>query len=352
MFGYFNGLATLGGGTPNNDGRYVGGIAPGAAGQTPGVGGESVLDFLARARTLDRPFCLFVSLVNPHDIGFYPDGWQHGGYRREEFAHLGIGLPPNLADDLATKPKIQREARAAFDKSAPLAGTDAQRDYVNFYAFLHKIVDQRIMTILDALDAHGLTERTIVVRLADHGELGLSHGMREKSYSAYEEMIHVPLVVSNPLLYPEPRETQAFYSHLDLLPTLVELAGAPELASHGLGRSIVPVLRDPSARVQDSVLFSYDDVFGLAAGTAGANLRALRERDWTYAVYFGIDGSGIEYELYDLKTDPLQMNNLLHGPPPAQLRSEWARLHDMLTRKLVEAANLPLSFPWPLVAPI
>ena len=348
MFGYFNGLATLGGGTPNNDGRYVSGVTPGASGQTPGVGGESVLDFISRASMLGRPFCLFVSLVNPHDIGFFPDGWKDGGYRREEFAGLGIELPPNFADDLATKPKIQREARAAFDKSAPLRDLDVQRDYVNFYAYLHKVVDQRIMTILDALDTHGLTERTIVFRLADHGELGLSHGMREKSYSAYEEMIHIPLVVSNPILYPEPLETQAFYSHLDLLPTLAELAGVPEPASYGLGRSMVPVLRDPSASVQDSILFSYDDVFGLPAGAAGANLRALRERDRTYAVYFGIDGSGIEYELYDLATDPLQMKNLVHGSPPVDVRSEWARLHEALTQKLVEAANLPVSFPWPI----
>ena len=347
MFGYFNGLATLGGGTPDNDGRYVSGVTRGAAGQTPGVGGESVLDFIARAPLLDRPFCLFVSLVNPHDIGFFPDGWKDGGYHREEFAALGIDLPPNLVDDLATKPKIQREARAALDKSAPLAGSDAQRDYVNFYAYLHKIVDRRITTILDALDTHGLTERTIVVRCADHGELGLSHGMREKSYSAYEEMIHIPLVVSNPLLYPEPRETQAFYSHLDLLPTLAELAGVPELASDRLGRSMVPVLRDPSSSVQDSVLFSYDDVFGLPAGAAGANLRALRQGDWTYAVYFGIDGSGIEYELYDLATDPFQLKNLLHELPPADVRSDWARLHRALTQKLVDAANLPVSFPWP-----
>jgi choline-sulfatase len=68
---------------------------------------------------------------------------------------------------------------------------------------------------------------------------------------------------------------------------------------------------------------------------------------WTYAVYFGIDGSGIEYELYDLATDPLQMKNLLHGSPPADIRSEWARLHEALTQKLIEAANLPVSFPWP-----
>ena len=348
MLGYFDGLTTLGGGAPNNDGRYVSGVTAGAAGQTPGVGGESVLDFLARAHTLDRPFCLFVSLVNPHDVGFFPDGWKEGGYRREDFAVLGINLPPNLADDLTTKPTIQSRARAAFEKSAPLADRDARRDYVNFYAYLHKVVDARIMTILDALAEHGLTERTVVVRLADHGELGLSHGMREKSYTAYEEMIRVPLVVSNPRLYLEPRETQSFYSHLDLLPTLAELAGAPELASYGLGRSIAPVLRAPSTSVQESVLFSYDDVFGLPAGTAGANLRALRERDWTYAMYFGIDGTGIEYELYDLKTDPFQMTNLLHGSPPADVRAEWTRLHALLTQKLVAAANLPVSFPWPM----
>lgn len=348
VFGTFSGLATLGGGNPNNDGRYVSGVTPGATGQTLGVGGESVLDFLARADTLGRPFCLFVSLVNPHDIGFFPDGWKDGGYRREDFAALGIDLPPNFADDLSSKPKVQSQTRAAFDASAPLPDVQTRRDYVNFYAYLHKVVDQRITTILDALNANGLTENTIILRFADHGELGLSHGMREKSYSAYEEMIHIPMVISNPRLYPKPRETQAFYSHLDLLPTLAELAGVPRLASYGLGKSIVPVMRDPSASVQDSVLFSYDDVFGLPAGAAGANLRALREQNWTYAAYFGIDGSGIEYELYDLATDPLQMKNLLHGQPAADVRSEWARLHETLTRKLVTAGNLPTSFPWPL----
>lgn len=89
-------------------------------------------------------------------------------------------------------------------------------------------------------------------------------------------------------------------------------------------------------------------MFRLPAGAAGANLRTLRERDWAYSVYFGIDGGGIEYELYDLATDPLQMKNLLHGSSPAEVRAEWARLHELLTGKLVNAANLPVSFPWPI----
>jgi hypothetical protein len=47
-------------------------------------------------------------------------------------------------------------------------------------------------------------------------------------------------------------------------------------------------------------------------------------------------------------TDPLQMKNLVHESPPANVRSDWARLDGVLTQKLVEAANLPVSFPWPI----
>src|SRR5580693_265130 len=99
-FGQFDGLRTLGGAKPNNDGRYVNGPDPSDIGQTAGVGGESVVEFLKnRAPTLGKPFCLFVSLVNPHDIGVFPgswmkpSAWKQAGYRREDFAHLGIKLP-------------------------------------------------------------------------------------------------------------------------------------------------------------------------------------------------------------------------------------------------------------------
>src|SRR6516165_7492375 len=65
-FGIYDGLATLGGANPNNDGRYIEGVTPGARDQTAGFG-ESLVDFLKnRAGKLGKPFCLFVSLVNPH----------------------------------------------------------------------------------------------------------------------------------------------------------------------------------------------------------------------------------------------------------------------------------------------
>jgi choline-sulfatase len=138
-FGKFDGLRTLGGAGPNNDGRYVSGHDPSDRGQTAGVGGESVVEFLKnRARTLGKPFCLFISLVNPHDIGVYPgfwmkpSAWIQAGYRRDDFAHLGIKLPDNYADDLSTKPKIQKRARDAYNKFAPLSSAQARADYVKF----------------------------------------------------------------------------------------------------------------------------------------------------------------------------------------------------------------------------
>jgi choline-sulfatase len=354
-FGKFDGLRTLGGAGPNNDGRYVNGLNPSDRGQTAGVGGESVVEFLKnRARKPDKPFCMFISLVNPHDIAVYPGSWMkpsawtQAGYRRDDFANLGIKLPNNYSDDLSTKPKIQKRARDAYDKFAPLDGAKAREDYVNFYAYLHTVVDKHITTVLDTLEETGRMNDTIILRLADHGEGGLSHGMREKAYTAYEEMIHIPLIVHNPKLYPEPLETEAFYDHLNLLPTILDLAGIPDAESYGIRNSIVPIMRDPSKTVQDHTIFSFDDVFFVPANAPGGHIRAIREGDWTYAVYFGLDGAGLEYELYNIKNDPGQINNLVYRGPTRDTKKEWARLHRLLTDRLVASANLPDDFGWPL----
>jgi choline-sulfatase len=347
-FGKFNGIATLGGGDPDNDGRYVEGIKPGAHGQTPGFG-ESVVEFLKnRAPKLGKPFCLFVSLVNPHDVYVYPHFWKMAGYQREAFANLGVDLPPNYADDLRKKPSVQRAARDSYNKFAPLEDAHARREYVNFYAYLNTLADKHVMTVLDTLEETGLSDKTIVLRFADHGEGGLSHGMREKAYTVYEEMIHIPLIVHNPKIYPEPAQTAAFYDHLDLMPTILDLAGVSRPESYALGKSIVPVMRDPSKAVQNFTAFSFDDLFFLPAGIPGGHIRAIRVGDWTYAVYFGLDGNGLEYELYNLKSDPGQMDNLLYGEPASDVRKEWSRLHRILTRCFIDTGNLPDGFAWPI----
>lgn len=348
-------LTTLGGANPDNDGRYVSGVTPGAAGQVPGFG-RSVLDFL-NGYDGEKPFCLIVSLVNPHDVEFFPNGWDAAGYRLESFQDLGIGLPSNHADSLEDKPAVQGVLRGLKDGLAPLTDERWRLHYVNFYAYLQTVVDRHIMTILDALDARGLTEDTVVFRFADHGELGLSHGLREKVFTAYDEMIHVPLIVSNPAWYPAPLETEALYSHVDLLPTVARIAGIPQSLLDGLGcvgKDMAPVLKDPSATVQDSVLFSFDDARTFVETyrlpqRIPSRIRVLREKGWTYAVYFDAEGSHLEHELYDLTDDPGQLRNLAFEPPRpgSSLARERARLHEKLSQALVSKNALPPGFRWP-----
>jgi arylsulfatase A-like enzyme len=164
--------------------------------------------------------------------------------------------------------------------------------YANFYAYLQTVVDRHAMAILDALDARGPTEDTVILRFADHGELGLSHGMREKSWTAYDEMILVPLIVSCPAWYPSPLETEALYGHVDLAP-VARIAGVPQSSLDAVGcvgRDLGPVLRDPATEVQDAIVFAFQDnapfidAYGIPQRVP-TQLRALREKAWTYPVY-------------------------------------------------------------------
>ena len=76
--------------------------------------------------------------------------------------------------------------------------------------------------------------------------MGLSHGgLRQKAFNAYEETINVPIVVSNPVLFPEPAETDALAALIDLLPTIAALAGAERRAAACTGRDLVARARPP-----------------------------------------------------------------------------------------------------------
>jgi choline-sulfatase len=340
------GVPSMGGGTFDNDGRTVRGVTH--AGQTPGVAGaEGALDYLQTVATVPAaertPFALFVSLVNPHDITFFPTGWSDGGYVAEQFDGLDVALPPNADDPLDTKPSVQLAYRDAIDGVAPLFDNPADgataEQYVKFYAHVHRVVEPHIAAVLDELDRHELTESTIIVRTADHGEGGMSHGLREKAYNAYDEIIHVPLVISNPALFPTPRETDALWTHVDLLPTLADLAGADPV---GVGNSQLPVLLDPGTSVQDDVLFAFDDDFVLPADQTLGRLRALRDKRWTYAVYFDATATAFEYELYDNDADRFQLVNLVFDPSD-EIRPIWRDLHARLLARLASTRAIEES---------
>ncbi len=104
---------------------------------------------------------------------------------------------------------------------------DTDVTYRRLYHFLQVLVDAAIMRILDELEARGLADDTIVVFTSDHGDmLGAHGGLLQKWHNAYDESIRVPLLVSGPGIDATAPDVQVATSHVDLLPTLLGLAGA------------------------------------------------------------------------------------------------------------------------------
>ena len=171
------------------------------------------------------------------------------------------------------------------------------RNYLNFYGNLMRSSDSYLVNVLDKLEETGLFDDTLVVRTADHGEMGLAHGgLRQKNFNFYEEATRVPLVYSNPKLFPKPAQTDALVSHVDFLPTLASLAAAPKSARanwQGVDYSKL-VLHPPRPKpVQDYVVFTYDDYqSGQKSGPYPKppnHIVSIREGRWKLAKYYDVE---------------------------------------------------------------
>jgi choline-sulfatase len=342
-------ISQFGGGDANNDGRIMHSRGDAADGE------EGVLQYLRSVAPGRQPFFLVVSLVNPHDVLAYPRIWQDGGYESETWLDGEIGLPATVDEDLSTKPSAQWRFNAWANLGlGPLRDEAEQRNYVNFYGNLIKAADAALVALLDTLDETRLLDDTLIVRTSDHGEMGMAHGgMRQKSFNVYEESLRVPLVFSNPRLFPEARASDALVSHVDLLPTLASLIDAPDTARgswQGVDYSALLRERDSATppvpvHVQDHIVFTYDDVRcaqNVPQLVPPPNrIVSIRETRYKLARYY--DGDGIEpdqWEMYDLETDPDERVNLAFVG--SSLTAEQTAARKRLTAKLreVEATRL------------
>ena len=211
-----------GGGFVDNDGRFV--DSERRRGEN-----EGVLQYLDIDAAKEQPFFMVISLVNPHDVLFYPSKtFNEAGYD-DSWLEGEIQPPRTNEEDLSTKPTVQAEFLKIFNLTGKPETEAEKRAYLNYYGNLMRSSDSYLVNVLDKLEETGLYEDTLIVRTADHGEMGLTHGgMRQKNFNFYEEATRVPLVYSNPKLFPKPAETDALVSHVDFLPTLASLAAAPQ----------------------------------------------------------------------------------------------------------------------------
>jgi choline-sulfatase len=334
-----------GGGSYDNDGRFMNDQG------TPEAGTEGAVQYLTSMAAQSQPFFMVVSLVNPHDVLFYPSSYTSSGYDAS-WLQGEIEPPATANEDLSTKPTVQAQFLRLFNLSGPLPTRQMKRNYLNFYGNLMKSSDAYLVKILDTLKRTGLLNSTLVIATADHGEMGTAHGgMRQKNFNAYEESTRVPLVYSNPRLFKQPRRSAALVSHVDFLPTLASLVEAPAGARaswQGVDYSD-QILSSSPKPPQNYTVFTYDDFqSGQPRGpypTPPNHIVSIRERRWKIARYYDVAGKAPDqWELYDLANDPLERVNLAykgHKRTPAQQR-EYRRLRRKLAR--VERTRLqPLT---------
>ncbi len=328
-----------GGGKAHNDRRYM---------DRKGVGAnEGALQYLGSSAAQEQPFFMVISLVNPHDVLFYPKVWREAGYHLPDL--MGEMHPPaTVAEDLSTKPTVQKEFVTLMNTlGGKLDTPEKQRKYLNFYGNLMKASDEYLVAVLSKLEETGLLDETMIIRTSDHGEMGLTHGgMRQKNFNFYEETLRVPLVFSNPKLYPRPYRTDAMVSHVDLLPTLANLVDAPRSARadwQGVDYSQQVLRPAQRYRGQNYVVFTYDDYqSGQPHGPYPKppnHIVSIREERWKLAKYSDVNPDKKarkrpQWEMYDLERDPLERRNLAgkgYRRTPLQER-QYRRLRRKLAR--------------------
>ena len=255
---------------------------------------EDACAFIERQAKASDPFCLVLSLGPPHfPLNSAPEKFQ-AAYRKRE-----IQFRPNVPQD--------QRAEAA----------DMLRGYYAHMAAL----DECFERLLTTLDRAKIAEDTIVVFTSDHGDMMLSQGLTTKLYP-WDESLRVPFLVRYPRkLGTKGRRIGTPLNSPDIFPTLLGLAGLPIPASvEGVDRL--------ANRSGQAALITLAVPITEARRYGFAEYRGLRTGQHTYVR--SIRGPWL---LYDNRSDPYQMHNLIGKPEARQLQARLDRELDAELKK-------------------
>lgn len=235
-------------------------------------------------RQAGKPWYLAVNFVNPHDVMFInsdlPGHTVQGKQSSMPIARApenelykatwDVPLPSTRtqAFDAPGRPKAQQTYQEVCDLLVGQWPDEDRRWRVlqNYYFNCIRDCDTQVSRVLEAVKANGMSEDTIIVFTADHGELGGHHQMRGKGNSTYRQQNHLPLMIVHPA-YPGGLTCDAVTSQVDLTPTILALTGAApdklKQAADGLpGHDFSPLLTAPVAAKADTLrpgsLFCYN----------------------------------------------------------------------------------------------
>lgn len=300
----------------------IGSLPRGAAYEAPDVADEAYADGRVAAETIRRlqaakerrekegtPFFIVAGFARPH-LPFsapkkYWDMHDPARLPMPKYEELPEGAPRVAGKRGGEISNYAPVPQRADEKFSP----ELKRKLIHGYYASTSFADAQIGKVIDELDRLGLAKSTIVVLWGDHGfHLG-DLGIWTK-HTNYEQATRSPLVIVAPGVTKAGVSTKQLATSVDVYPTLAELAGLPQPDGPQRmdGKSLVPVLSDPAARVRDHAYHVYPKA------TLGRAIRTQRYRlvEWKP---IGSAKGRVEYELYDYETDPLERKNLAAERP-------------------------------------
>jgi uncharacterized sulfatase len=268
---------------------------------------DRAVDFLEKRS--GEPFVLVVSYDEPHHPYTCPPEYA------EKFVEYYYPVGPGAYDTLENKPAHQQEWAAA-DR----AHLEHGRKYLPMYFGCNSFVDSQIGRVIDA--AHLYAPRdTYIIFTSDHGDMLGAHQLKGKGPAMYEEITHIPLIIEQPAGVGAGTANTTLVSHVDLLPTMLELArlDVPPILE---GRSLVPLLQGVED-AERSIVIEFNR-YEIEHDSWGGFQPIRCMLSGQYKLVINLLHSD---ELYHLKEDPAEVNNLIDHPDYAGVRNA---LHDRL----------------------
>lgn len=275
---------------------------------------DKAIDFIKEDRKV--PWLMSVNIYAPHHP-FDPPKEYLDRYDPDKLPD-----PDYVAGELADKPTFQRVDHDGGGPRPPFSKMTSRekREVTAAYYAMIEQVDDNVGRMMKALEETGQRKNTIVIFTSDHGELLGDHGVYLKGPYTYDCSVRVPLIISWPGHFKQGLKSDALVELLDITPTLLTTAGLP-IPGRVQGRSILDVLTGKTEKHRDHV-FCEAYVKKVGSGDPAINVSMVRTRTHKIAVVHGTN----EGELYDLKADPGEHENLWYKSEHAGLKSEMMAL--------------------------
>ena len=276
---------------------------------------DKTLAFVEQCRDEAKPFFCWTNYIFPHQPYTPLQKWADM-YQEDETA-----LPESVTEPAENLPPELQSWRGNTRRPWNL-GTAAKdhalyRRYVAYYYSLTSEVDACIGQLMDGLERLGLSENTIVIYTADHGDFVAAHGMVEKcalGHNVYEETLRVPLIVSWPKHFRKGVVNDSLVELVDLYPTLIDLVGlrrpkdAPALPGKSLKRALTKnkaTGRKYAVSENWSQVTVITDRYKLGVWIDPGPIPRYKTRD--------IRGKFPD-QLFDRVEDPMELNNVIDDP--------------------------------------